>query len=114
MRTTTLTLTLTAAAILLTGCGSTDTNTPPAPSTDATPEERYLHRLHQRASEENIYLGNLDDDWLVDWGHAICEDIAGGAIPGDLADDLADNPGSMGAIAPIAVGTAQIYLCPPR
>lgn len=103
------TLTALLAALLLattTACGSE----PEWPEH----EQAYLDGLRDSAREAGSGIMGLGDEWLIDFGYAICDDIDGGMAPTEVVQSLEEPSGEETPISEVAspvVGQAQMHLC---
>lgn len=79
------------------------TPTPEPTYTEA--ESDFLYGAHQVVAG---YVA-LDDSQLLDYGHAICADLAAGTLIGDATSGISELP--LGADSSY-VGVAKAYLCP--
>lgn len=108
MRTLTTTL-ATLALAATTACGGSDT--PEWPEH----EQAYLDGLRDSARDAGSGIMGLGDEWLIDFGYAICEDIESGMAPTEVVQSLekpSEDETPISEVASPLVGHAQIHLCP--
>lgn len=108
MRALPLSLVVLALAVA-TACGSSD-DEPRWPEH----EQAYLDGLRDSARDAGSGVAGLGDEWLIDFGYAICDDIDGGMAPTEVVQSLEKPDGEETPISEVAspvVGQAQMHLC---
>jgi hypothetical protein len=127
MRTHSLLIALPVAALLaLTACELESTDGADESESDtaanayydgiADHEAAYLDMLYEHAEANGSGIKSLGDEWNVDLGYAVCDDIASGMTPTDVVASIAkvDEGETVAPISKVAselVGSAQLHLC---
>jgi hypothetical protein len=82
-------------------------------------EQTYLDALYKAAEEEGSGIKSYGDEWNIDLGHAVCQDIADGMAPTEVVMGLnqTEQDSRLKPISKVShrlVGLAQMHLCPPE
>lgn len=91
------------AVLALAGCGGDDR---PAD------ERAYLDGVYSAARDNGSGIAGYGDDRNVALGRAVCDDLAGGKAPAEVARGLAgSDTRGVSAVASDIVGMAEVHLC---
>lgn len=106
MRTITATL-ATLALAATTACG------PSAPD-HPEHEQQFLDGVRESAGEAGSGIMGFGDEYVLDLGYAVCDDITNGMAPTEVVQSLEKPTGEETPISKVAsplVGQAQLHLC---